>query len=131
MTRTGTPSTSPVKTFADTLYVEAHLQRGQSLRLPEAEERAVYVASGHVSAKDSELAQYSMTVFASGPDIEITATEESRIAVIGGEKMAPRHMYWNFASTRLDRIEQAKQDWKSGRFPKVPGDEDEFIPLPD
>jgi redox-sensitive bicupin YhaK (pirin superfamily) len=57
--------------------------------------------------------------------------EESRIAIIGGEKMGRRYIEWNFVSSRQERIEQAKQDWKAGRFPKVPGDEDEFIPLPE
>lgn len=123
--------TSPVKTLSETLYVEAHLQKGQSLVLPEATERAVYVASGSLKAKETAIPQHSMAIFGSQPGIEITADEESRIAVIGGEPFAPRFMEWNFVSSREDRLEQAKADWKAGRFPLVPGDEDEFIPLPE
>ncbi|MEQ5833752.1 pirin family protein [Marinobacter sp. NFXS9] len=123
-------ATSPVKTLSETLYVEAHLQKGQSLVLPEATERAVYVASGSLKARETAIPQHSMAIFGSQSGIKITAGEESRIAVIGGEPFAPRFMEWNFVSSRKDRLEQAKADWKAGRFPLVPGDEDEFIPLP-
>ncbi|MDC0602205.1 pirin family protein [Aliiglaciecola sp.] len=121
---------SPVKTFANTLYIEADVQCGQSLVLPEAQERAVYVASGKVDINGAVVEQYQMAVIAPGKTVCVEAIETARIAVIGGEKMAPRHMFWNFASSSKERIEQAKLDWQEGRFPKVPGDEDEFIPLP-
>ncbi|MBX2848208.1 MAG: hypothetical protein KTR16_07810, partial [Acidiferrobacterales bacterium] len=62
---------------------------------------------------------------------EITAKQESRVAIIGGEKFNQRYLEWNFASSRKERIEQAKLDWQQGRFPLVPGDEEEFIPLPE
>lgn len=122
--------TSPVKTFAETLYIEALLQAGQTLRLPQAQERAVYVASGDARAKDTPMPEHSMTIFSAGANVEITACSACRIALIGGQSMSPRHMFWNFASSRPERIEQAKADWQAGRFPKVPGDEEEFIPLP-
>ncbi|KFX69724.1 pirin [Pseudomonas taeanensis MS-3] len=123
--------TSPVKEFAETLYVEAHMQAGQTLILPDEEERAVYVAQGSLKARDMLIPEHSMAVFAQEPGIILEAVEESRIAIIGGEKMGRRYIEWNFVSSRQERIEQAKQDWKAGRFPKVPGDEDEFIPLPE
>ncbi len=122
--------TSPVRLFSDTLYVEAHLQPGQTLTLPESEERAVYVASGSLKAQDTDLPAQSMTIFANQPGIAITAVEESRIALIGGEPLGRRFIEWNFVSSRKERIEQAKNDWTEGRFDKVPGDEEEFIPLP-
>lgn len=122
--------TSPVKLHSDTLYVEARLQAGQSLELPEAEERAVYVAGGALQAQDTVLPEHSMTVFADRPGIRVTATEASRIAVIGGASPGRRFIDWNFVSSRKERIAQAREDWRQGRFPKVPGDEDEFIPLP-
>lgn len=122
--------TSPVRLHSDTLYVEALLQKGQSLVLPEAAERAIYVVSGAVRAKESIIAEHSMAVFSPHTDIEITATEEARVALIGGEKFAPRYMEWNFISSRKERLEQAKADWNAGRFPVVPGDEEEFIPFP-
>lgn len=123
--------TSPVKTFAETLYVEAHLQAGQRITLPDAEERAVYVASGALMARDTHIPEHAMAVFAAEPGIVLEAVQESRIAIIGGEPLGQRFIDWNFVSSRKARIEQARDDWKAGRFPKVPGDEEEFIPLPE
>lgn len=123
--------TSPVRTFAETLYVEAELEAGQRITLPDAEERAVYVASGQMTARDTELDAHSMAVFSAEPSVVLEAAQPSRIAIIGGERLGPRFMEWNFVSSRRERVEQAKADWKAGRFPKVPGDEEEFIPLPE
>ncbi|MCH8498537.1 MAG: pirin family protein [Marinobacter sp.] len=123
-------ATSPVRVFSETLYLEAHLNKGQSLTLPETEERGLYVAKGALMAQDTALPLHSMTVFAPHPGITVTATEDSRIALIGGASVGPRFIEWNFVSSRKERIEQAKNDWRDGRFAKVPGDEEEFIPLP-
>lgn len=123
--------TSPVKVFAETLYVEAHLQAGQSITLPNLEERAVYVASGGLETQGTPIPERSMVVFSQLEGITLKATTESQIAIIGGEKLGPRYIEWNFVSSRKARIEEAKEDWRAGRFPKVPGDEEEFIPLPD
>ena len=122
--------TSPVKEFAKTLYVEAHLEAGQSLVLPDAEERAVYVARGSLTAQGASIPEHSMAVVSEQSGISVEAREETRIAIIGGEKLGPRFIEWNFVSSRKDRIESAKSDWREGRFPVVPGDEEEFIPLP-
>ncbi|WP_417502949.1 pirin family protein [Marinobacter sp.] len=122
---------SPVKVFADTLYVEAHLRVGQSIRVPVADERAVYVAEGELSAGDTKIPEYAMAVLSDKPDIELTATRDSRIAIVGGEHLGKRYMEWNFVSSRRERIEQAKSEWKAQTFPKVTGDEDEFIPMPE
>lgn len=122
--------TSPVRLFSDTLYAEAHLQPGQTLMLPEAEERGLYVASGALQAHGTELPRYSMTLFNQQAGISVKAITESRIAVIGGAPLGQRFIEWNFVSSRKSRIEQAKQDWAARRFPPVPGDELEFIPLP-
>jgi redox-sensitive bicupin YhaK (pirin superfamily) len=120
---------SQVKTFAETLYVEAKLEAGQSLELPPAPERALYIVSGHVKIAGQGLEAHSMAILTPEPLI-IKATQATQIALIGGEPFTHRHIYWNFVSSRQDRIEQAKSDWREGRFPKVPGDEIEFIPLP-
>lgn len=122
---------SPVKVFAETLYVEAHLQAGQTIVLPQADERAVYVAQGSLKARDTAIAEHAMAVFSDAEGVVLEATSESRIAIIGGEHLGPRFIEWNFVSSRQARIEQAKRDWKAGRFPKVPGDDIEFIPLPE
>lgn len=123
--------TSPVKTFADTLYIEAHLQAGQRLHLPEAQERGLYIASGSVQVAGQTIQQHEMAILTPGSDVEVVAHAPSRIALVGGEKMTTRYLEWNFASTDKAFIEQAKADWRAGKFPKVPGDEDEFIPLPE
>ncbi|QEM83417.1 pirin family protein [Halomonas binhaiensis] len=123
--------TSPVKTYAETLYVEAYLQPGQRLALPHAEELAVYTAQGEVRAGVTEIPEHSLAVCAAGAGVILEAVTECRIGIIGGEKMSRRYVDWNFVSSRKERIEQARQDWKSGAFPKVPGDEEEFIPLPE
>lgn len=123
--------TSPVVTFAETLYAEAHMKPGQTLTAPEAQELAVYVASGEVFIEDQSVPQFTMAVLESNTTATLRAAQESRLAFIGGEPLGERHIYWNFVSSRPDRIDRAKQDWKSGNFPKVAGDEVEFIPLPD
>lgn len=122
--------TSPVRQFSETLYVEARLRRGQALVLPPAEERALYVVSGALDAHGAALPEHSMAVFANQPGIEVRATEDARVALIGGAPVGERFIEWNFVSSREERIEQAKLEWQAGRFPKVPGDEKEFIPLP-
>lgn len=121
---------SPVKTYAETLYVEAHLQAGQKLQLPQCEERAIYVAQGQILINDTVIPEFSMVVLSAAENVIVEATEESRIALIGGEKMTKRYIEWNFISSRKDRIEQAKHDWQAGNFPKVVGDEEEKIPYP-
>jgi len=123
--------TSPVRVFADTLYVEAQLRAGQSLALPEAGERAIYVADGGLTVGDTVVPAHSMAVLSGAPGVSVSAAQDSRIAFIGGEDPGRRHIEWNFVSSRKERIEQAKSDWKNGRFPTVPGDEEEFIPLPE
>lgn len=122
--------TSPVKTFADTLYLEADLKAGQSLELPDADERAVYVAKGELTIGDMLLPQYSMAVLSRAEGVQVQAQQETRLALVGGESFNRRFIEWNFVSSRKERIEQAKADWQAGHFDKVPGDETEFIPLP-
>ena len=123
--------TSPVRTYAGALYVEAHLKAGQKLVLPQAAERALYVADGELKARDVALPKHALAILDASPGVEVEAVTESRIALIGGDTAGPRFIDWNFVSSRKARIEQARADWKAGRFPKVPGDEKEFIPLPE
>ena len=122
---------SPVQTFARTLYFEADLAAGQSVTVPLEEERAVYLASGKVRINSTSINAHEMAVLESGKEIRVEALVNSRMALVGGEKMSERYIEWNFVSSRKERIEQAKQMWREGEFPKVPGDEAEFIPLPD
>ena len=122
--------TSPVKTFAETLYVEADFASEQSLALPKVEELAIYVAKGSVTVDDTVINEHSMAVINTSLDVSVLAQKNTRLAIIGGENLDKRYIDWNFVSSSKERIEEAKEDWKAERFPKVPGDEDEFIPLP-
>jgi redox-sensitive bicupin YhaK (pirin superfamily) len=123
--------TSPVKTYAETLYLEARLSAGQALVLPDhVAERALYVVSGRAAVNGTPVEASHMVILNAGATVSITTDAEAQLALIGGEPFTERHIYWNFVSSRKERIEQAKADWRDGRFPKVPGDEIEFIPLP-
>jgi len=123
---------SPVKVASETLYAAVVMAAGQSLEVTqEAEERAVYVVEGEVSIDASILSEGTMAVLVSGANASILARQATKLMLIGGAPLAgERHLYWNFVSSRLERIEQAKRDWRDGRFSKVPG-ETEFIPLPE
>lgn len=121
---------SPVIRFSEILYIEAQLQIGQKLQLPSAAEAALYAVEGEISVNGVGLRSYQMMIMENSGDLIITAAQDSRIVMIGGEPLGDRHIYWNFASSRKERIEQAKQDWREGRFAKVKGDDKEYIPLP-
>ncbi len=123
---------SPVKTYAETLYAEAKLKTGRTLQIPMGvTERAVYVCDGELGIEGLRVGKYSMVVLAPGQFAQVQAMVDTHFVIIGGEHLSERHIYWNFVSSRADRIEQAKADWKAGRFPRVPGDDIEFIPLPE
>lgn len=123
-------ATSPVKVFADTLYLEAWLKPGQTLTLPDAPERGLYVARGKLIAGGTEIPEFALAVLSPEDSVTVKALEETRIALIGGEPLGKRFIEWNFVSSDKQRIEQAKRDWQNREFPLVPGDEDEFAPLP-
>ena len=122
---------SPVKTYAETLYIEAAMSKGQTLLLPQAEERGLYVVEGQIKINDTLLDQFNMAVLTSVESTIKATQDNSKIALIGGEQLGKRFIDWNFVSSRKERIEQAKDDWRHQRFDKVPGDEEEFIPLPE
>jgi len=124
--------TSPVTTLSDWFYVEVGLDVGTSAPLdPNYEERAVYLLDGEVEIKGDRFEGPRLLIFRPGDRITIRAVEPSRMMFLGGAAMeGPRYIWWNFVSSSKERIEQAKEDWKTGRFEPVPG-ETEFIPLPD
>lgn len=99
--------------------------------MPDSQERALYVVEGALQARDTSIEQHNMAILGNQTGVSITATEDSLIALVGGEPLGKRYIEWNFVSSRKERIDQAKADWKAGRFPKVPGDEEEFIPMPE
>jgi redox-sensitive bicupin YhaK (pirin superfamily) len=122
---------SPVQTFSETVYAEAALAPGARLDVPtEAEERAVYVVEGVVEESGAAFEAGRLLVLRPGAPVLLRAAGPARLLVLGGEPMdGPRHIWWNFVSSSLERIEQAAADWAAGRFDPVPGETD-FIPLP-
>jgi redox-sensitive bicupin YhaK (pirin superfamily) len=124
---------SPVGVLSPTLYVHARLEAGASLAIDEDhEERAIYVVDGTLGCEKSKLTAGMMAILRPGASARVTAASQARVMIVGGAKLVgDRHIYWNFVSSSKERIERAKDDWRSGRFPKVPGDEIEFVPLPD
>jgi len=123
---------SPVGMLSDWLYAEVVLDAGTSAPLdPDQEERAIYVAEGEVDIAGDLFAAPQLLIFRPGDRITVKATRRARLMLLGGTALeGPRYIWWNFVSSRRERIEQAKEDWKTGRFAPVPG-ETEFIPLPD
>ncbi|WP_374466018.1 pirin family protein [Ferrovibrio sp.] len=123
---------SPVQTFAPMFYLDAVLDDEAVLPLPEDyEERAVYVAIGVVMLDGERYEAGSMLVLRPGSRPRIAAQGPARLMLLGGAPLdGERHLWWNFVSSSKERIEQAKADWRAGRFVMVPGDP-EFIPLPE
>lgn len=123
---------SPVKTLSALFQADARLAAGRSLPLdPDYDERAAYILEGEVEIAGERFAPGRLLVFRPGERVTIGALTPARLIVLGGDPMdGPRHIWWNFVSSRRERIEEAKQAWKNGRFDAVPGDA-EFIPLPE
>ena len=122
---------SPVTTYSDTLYMECMVPAGKRITIPgDTPELAAYVVSGEVRVSGENFSNGVMLVARSGDTIEMAATQDARVMILGGESLGDRHVWWNFVSSSRERIEQAKDDWREGRFGSVPGD-NEFIPLPD
>ena len=122
---------SPVKTLSALFYAEATLDQGARLELaPEHEERGAYVVDGQISVDGQEFPRGRLVAFRSGVHVVLGARTPARVMLLGGQTLGARHIWWNFVSSSRERIEQAKQDWKAGRFAAVPGDP-EFIPLPE
>ncbi|MBU6426582.1 MAG: pirin family protein [Rhodospirillales bacterium] len=123
---------SPVNVFSGTLYVDASLEAGSSLPLPdEHQERSAQIIAGEVEIAGERFGEGQLLVFRPGDTITIRAVTAARLMLLGGNPLdGPRHIWWNFVSSSKERIEQAKEDWVQRRFGLVAGDEEEFIPLP-
>jgi len=124
---------SPVHLLSPLFYVEARLEPGAVLELPdEYAGRAAYVVDGAVSCDGASHRSSTMLVFRAGQPACIEALEAAQVMLLGGAPLdGERHIFWNFVSSSKERIERAKDDWRSRRFPLVPGDDEEFIPLPE
>ncbi len=123
---------SPVATLSNWFYVELRLSAGASAPLDaDHEERALYLVDGAIEIGGRRFDQPQLLIFRPGVAITIRAPQDARVMLLGGAAMdGPRYLWWNLVSSRKERIEEAKRDWRKGRFPSVPGDT-EFIPLPE
>ena len=124
---------SPLKPASATLYAELKLRAGASVPIdPAYTERALYTISGEVEVAGDPFGPGQLLVLRPGDPITVAARSDATFMLFGGEPMGgPRYIWWNFVSSRRERIEQAKEEWARGRFDTVPGDEADFIPLPD
>jgi redox-sensitive bicupin YhaK (pirin superfamily) len=122
---------SPVRVFSPLFYMEGRLDRGAGFKMfREYPERAVYVVDGTISIDGVAVGSRCMAVFDKDAAPRVTATDDARVAVFGGESVGPRRIWWNFVASSRARIRAAAERWADGGFERVPGD-DEFIPLPD
>ena len=126
-------ATSPVTCHSPTIYADIHLVAGGAMPIdPEADERGLYLAEGEASLDGRKLEPGTLYVLRPGTRATLRSEGGGHVMLCGGAPLdGPRHVWWNFVSSRHDRIRQARDDWKSGRFTLPPDDHDEFIPLPE
>jgi redox-sensitive bicupin YhaK (pirin superfamily) len=124
---------SPVKPTSETLYADIRLSPGARVKIPaDAEERAIYTLEGEVAITGDVFPAERLLVFKPGDEIIVSSESGAHFMLFGGASLtSKRYIWWNFVSSSKERIEQAKEEWKTGRFDIVPGDEEEFIPLPE
>jgi redox-sensitive bicupin YhaK (pirin superfamily) len=126
-------ATAATPCHSPTIYADIVLTVGGSLPIDaDADERAVMLVGGEAELDGLPLEPFALYLLAPGHAARLSTASEARAMLMGGGAFAtPRHVYWNFVSSSRDRINQAKEDWKAMRFPLIPGDDEEFIPLPE
>lgn len=124
---------APTTTYAETIYADIVLAGGGSIPIDvSADERALMLVGGQAAIGGQELGLYELTVLEPGRDMTLTSDKGGRVMLLGGEAFTtPRYAWWNFVSSSRERIDQARDDWNEGRFPKVPGDDEEWISIPE
>ena len=125
--------TAPTTCHAETIYAEINLGPGGAVPIDsDADERAVMLVGGEATLDGHPLDPYVLTVLAPGVTTPLRSDGGGKVMLLGGEAFTTeRHLWWNFVSSSRERINNAKDDWRAGRFPLVPGDSEEFIPIPD
>ncbi|MFZ5794511.1 MAG: pirin family protein, partial [Pseudomonadota bacterium] len=123
---------APTSTYASTIYADIVLDAGGAVPIDaEADERAIYIAIGEATLDGMTLEPMTLYVLKPGVAATLRSATGARAMLCGGEAFTtPRHVWWNFVSSNRDRIEEAKRAWTTGEFPKVPGDDKEWIPIP-
>lgn len=124
--------TAPVTTYAGTIYADIQLAPGGSIPIEaSADERAIYVSGGDAALDGRALAVQTLYVLRPGVAVTLMSVDGGRIVLCGGEAFTtPRHVWWNFVASTKERLMQAREDWEAMRFPLIPGDDAEFIPIP-
>jgi redox-sensitive bicupin YhaK (pirin superfamily) len=124
---------APTTTYAGTIYADLRLDGGAAAPIDAAaEERALYLVEGDATLDGLPLQPMTLYVLRPGVAATLRSAAGGRVMLCGGDAFAtPRHVWWNFVSSRRDRIQEAKRAWKAGEFPLVPGDEVERIPIPE
>jgi len=125
-------ATSPVTTYASTIYADIQLSPGGSVPIDaDAEERAIYVSGGDAALDGVMLQPQMLYVLRPGIRATLMSVDGGRVVLCGGEAFrTPRHVWWNFVASSTDRLMQAREDWEAMRFTLIPGDDQEFIPIP-
>jgi len=126
-------ATAETPCHCPTIYADIDLSRGSSLPVDaEADERAIMLVGGEAELDGAPLEAFTLYVLKPGQAMRLSSNGGGRVMLMGGGAFStPRHVFWNFVSSSRDRINQAKEDWKALRFPLIPGDDQEFIPLPE
>lgn len=126
-------ATSPVTCHSHTIYADLTLEAGGSVPLdPLADERGLYLAEGDAKLDGMQLEPMTMYVLRPGAAATLRSSNGAHVMLCGGSPLdGPRHVWWNFVSSRRERIAEAREAWKAMRFPLVPGDAEEHIPLPE
>lgn len=129
---------SPVTLHSDLFYLDVHMPKSARLSMPiQNRESAAYIVHGKIQIDNQQIERCNMAVVKQRTEITFEALENTRIMLLGGKPLGERYIYWNFVSSSKEKIHQAKADWAQGpgdinsRFPKIPGDDKEYIPLPD
>jgi redox-sensitive bicupin YhaK (pirin superfamily) len=124
---------SPLKTHWETIYLELKMKKRANIEIPNTiEERAIFLVKGNIEIGGTKYNSRQMMVLCPGSQVHVKACEDVHLILLGGAAMdGHRYIWWNFVSSSVGRIKSAAADWSSKKFPIVPGDEQEFIPLPD
>ena len=124
--------TAAIRSDSPTIYADIELSGGSIPIEAEADERAIMLVGGEAELDGQPLQLFTLYVLRPGHEARLSSSGGGRVMLMGGQAFAtPRHVFWNFVSSSRDRINQAKEDWKAQRFPLIPGDDEEFIPLPE
>jgi len=126
-------ATAATRCDSPTIYADIEVRPGGSVPIENgADERAIMLVGGFAELDGERIEPFVLYVLRPGHEARVTSAAGGRLMLLGGQAFTtPRHVFWNFVSSSRDRINQAKEDWKALRFPLIPGDDQEFIPIPE